>query len=155
MKTQQKQQTPNSYTSRITIKSLEGGGKHIFVQCTILGQKHFMLIDTGSSNTVFDSSAEIFSGIRLHEIKDSGRNFSLNASIEDVKVGRIEDFAIGRFKVNINRGVFISLAHINALYETMIDQKIIGILGGDFLKKYKAVIDFGEGKMTLTKSEKA
>lgn len=142
------------YTSRITIKSLEGGGKHIFVQCTILGKKHFMLIDTGCSNTVFDSSAEIFSGVRLHDIKDSGKNFSLNAAIDDVKVGKIKDFAIGRFKVDINRGVFISLDQINTLYESMLGQRIIGILGSDFLKKYKAVIDFGEGKMTLKKVEK-
>ena len=147
MKTQQKQQM--QYTSRITIKSLEGGGKHIFIKCKVLGQMHFMLIDTGCSNTVFDSSAEIFYGVRLHDIKDSGKNFSLNAAIDDVKVGKIKDFAIGRFKVDINRGVFISLEHINALYETMIGRKIIGILGSDFLKKYKAVIDFGEGKMAL------
>ena len=149
MKTQQKQQM--QYTSRITFKSLEGGGKHIFVQCTVLGQKHFMLIDTGCSNTVFDSCSEIFSGIRLHDMKDNGKNFSLNAAIDDVKVGRINDFAIGKFSVNFNRGVFISLDHLNALYETMIGRKIIGILGGDFLKKYRAVIDFGEGKMTLKK----
>ena len=150
MNQQQNRQAQNRYTSRITIKSLEGGGKHIFVQCTILGQKHFMLIDTGCSNTVFDSSAEIFSSIRLHEIKDSGKNFSLNAAIENVKVGKIKDFAIGKFEVNINRGVFISLDHINALYENIIGRKIIGILGSDFLKKYKAVIDFGNGNMTLT-----
>ena len=151
MKTQQKQPTPKCYTSRITIKSLEGGGKHIFVQCTIMGQKQFMLIDTGCSNTVFDSNTETFSGIRLHEIKDSGKNYSLNASIDDVKVGKIKDFAIGRFKVNMNRAVFISLEHINALYESLIGRKIIGILGSDFLKKYKAVIDFGAGKMALKK----
>ena len=151
MKAQQNQQTPNSYKSLITIKSLEGGGKHIFVQCTILGEKHFMLIDTGCSNTVFDCSAEIFSGIRLHDIKDSVKNFSLNAAIDDVKVGKIKDFAIGRFKVDINRGVFISLDHINSLYESMLDQRIIGILGSDFLKKYKAVIDFGARNLTLKK----
>ena len=151
MKSQQNQQTPNSYKSRITIKSLEGGGKHIFVQCTICGQKHFMLIDTGCSNSVFDCSAEIFSGIRLHDIKDNGKNFSLNAAIDDVKVGKIKDFAIGRFKVDINRGVFISLDQINSLYESMLGQRIIGILGSDFLKKYKAVIDFGTGNLTLKK----
>ena len=110
-----------------------------------------MLIDTGCSNTVFDSSAEIFSGIRLHEIKDNGKNFSLNAAINDVKVGKIKDFAIGKFKVNITRGVFISLDQINSLYESMLGQRIIGILGSDFLKKYKAVIDFGTGNLTLKK----
>lgn len=147
----QKQPMPEQFTSQITIKSLEGGGKHIFVQCTILGQKHFMLIDTGCSNTVFDSCSEVFAGIHLHEIKDSGKNFSLNAAIDDVKVGKIKDFAIGKFKVNINRAVLISLDHINSLYESMLGQRIIGILGSDFLKKYKAVIDFGERKMTLKK----
>jgi hypothetical protein len=151
MKAQQNRQIPNSYTSRITIKSLEGGGKHLFVKSTIAGKKHFMLIDTGCSNTVFDSSAEIFSGIRLHEIKDNGKNFSLNAAIDDVKVGKIKDFAIGKFTVNITRGVFISLDQINSLYESMLGQRIIGILGSDFLKKYKAVIDFGTGNLTLKK----
>ena len=152
MTTQKQQAQPNQYTSRIIIKSLEGGGKHIFVRCSVGGTKSLMLIDTGCSNTVFDSSAEVFSGIRLHEVKGSDRNFSLNASIDDVRVGKIKDFAIGRFSTPINRAVFISLEHINTLYETMIGERIVGILGSDFLRRYKAVIDFGKGNMTMIKS---
>ena len=68
-----------------------------------------------------------------------------------MKVGKIKQFAIGKFTTDINRAVFISLEQINTLYETMIGCKIIGILGSDFLKKYKAVIDFGAGKLTLKK----
>lgn len=139
----------NPYTTRITIKSLEGGGKHIFVPCSIGGTMSIMLIDTGCSNTVFDYSSELFSDIRLHDIKGTNKNYSLNASIDDVKVGKIKQFAIGKFTTDINRAVFISLEQINTLYETMIGCKIIGILGSDFLKKYKAVIDFGAGKLTL------
>ncbi len=141
----------NPYTTRITIKSLEGGGKHIFVPCSIDSTMSIMLIDTGCSNTVFDYSSELFSGIRLHDIKGTNKNYSLNASIDDVKVGKIKQFAIGKFTTDINRAVFISLEQINTLYETMIGCKIIGILGSDFLKKYKAVIDFGAGKLTLKK----
>ena len=146
---QPKQQ--NQYTTRITIKSLEGGGKHIFVPCSVGGTMSIMLIDTGCSNTVFDCSSEFFSSIRLHELKGTNKNYSLNASIDDVKVGKIKQFAIGKFTTDINRAVFISLEQINTLYETMIGTKIIGILGSDFLKKYKAVIDFGTGKLTLKK----
>jgi len=149
METQQKQQT--QYTTRIKIKSLEGGGKHIFVPCSIGGTKAIILIDTGCSNTVFDRSSKQFSHIRLHDIKGTNKNYSLNASIDDVKVGKIKDFAIGKFTTDLNRAVFISLEQINTLYETMIGCKIVGILGSDFLKKYKAVIDFGTGKLTLKK----
>lgn len=144
---QPKQQ--NQYTTRITIKSLEGGGKHIFVPCRIGGTRAIMLIDTGCSNTVFDCSSELFSDVRLHELKGTNKNYSLNASIDDVKVGKIKQFAIGKFTTDIKRAVFISLEQINTLYETMIGCKIVGILGSDFLKKYKAVIDFGSGKLTL------
>ncbi len=146
---QQKQQI--QYTSRIIIKSLEGGGKHIFVACSVCGTPAIMLIDTGCSNTVFDCSSELFSGIRLHDIKCTNKNYSLNASIDDVKVGKIKQFSIGKFTTDINRAVFISLEQINTLYETMIGCKIIGILGSDFLKKYKSVIDFGKGKIILNK----
>ncbi len=139
----------NSYTTRIKIKSLEGGGKHIFVPCSIDGTMSIILIDTGCSNTVFDCSSELFSGISLHDIKGTNKNYSLNASIDEVKVGKIKQFAIGKFTTDINRAVFISLEQINSLYETMIGCKIIGILGSDFLNKYKAVIDFGEKKITL------
>jgi len=149
MTTQKQQAQPIQYTSRIIIKSLEGGGKHIFVRCRVGGTKSLMLIDTGCSNTVFDSSAEVFSGIKLHEVMGSDRNFSLNASIDDVRVGKIKDFAIGRFSMSINRAVFISLEHINTLYETMIGERIVGILGSDFLRRYKAVIDFGENKLIV------
>lgn len=144
---QPKQQNP--YTTRITIKSLEGGGKHIFVPCSIGGTRAIMLIDTGCSNTVFDCSSKLFSDVRLHELKGTNKNYSLNASIDDVKVGKIKQLAIGKFTTDINRAVFISLEQINTLYETMIGCKIVGILGSDFLKKYKAVIDFGTGKLTL------
>ncbi|MBO4615436.1 MAG: aspartyl protease family protein [Bacteroidales bacterium] len=145
----QNKQQPKQYTSRIIIKSLEGGGKHIFVRCKVGGTKSLMLIDTGCSNTVFDSGSEVFAGIRLHELKGTNKNFSLNAAIDDVKIGKIKDFAIGRFKVNINRGVFISLEQINSLYESMLGQRIIGILGSDFMRKYKAIIDFGKGSMSV------
>ena len=152
MKTQQKQQL--QYTTRIKIESLEGGGKHIFVPCIIEGIHVIMLIDTGCSNTVFDRSSKLFSDIRMHDIKGTNKNFSLNASIDDVKVGKIKDFAIGKFTTDLNRAVFISLDHINTLYKAMIGCSITGIIGSDFLKKYKAVIDFGAGKMTLKKVEK-
>ena len=145
-------QTSTTYTSRIIIRTLEGGGKHIFVPCSIENSKSLMLIDTGCSNTVFDSCSEIFANTKLHAIKDSGKNYSLNASIDNVKVGKIKDFAIGKFVTDINHGIFISLDHINTLYENLLGQRIIGILGSDFLRRYKAIIDFGKGRMSLTKS---
>lgn len=148
--TQQEQKaTLNSYTSKIRIESLEGGGKHVFVTCNINNATALMLIDTGCSNTVFDSGSQLFSDIRLREVKDTNRNFSINASIDDVKVGKIKDFAIGKFSASFNNAVFISLENINTLYESIIGCRIVGIIGSDFLKKHKAVIDFGSGKLTL------
>lgn len=151
MATIQNQPEQQCFTSRITIKTLEGGGKHIFVPCSVAGTKSLMLIDTGCSNTVFDSSSEIFADIRLREIKDNGKNYSLNASIDNVRIGKIKNFAIGKFTTEVNRGIFISLDHINTLYESMLGKRIIGIIGSDFLKKYKATIDFGTSRLTLKK----
>lgn len=138
-------------TCSITIKNLEGGGKHIFVKCSISGQRHIMLIDTGCSNTVFDSSSEVFAATKTHDLKGSSKNCSLNAPIENIKVGKIKKFGIGRFTTDINRGLFIDLSQINALYQSTIGQRIIGIIGSDFLMKHKATIDFGNKKLTIGK----
>ena len=138
-------------TCKLIIKNLEGGGKHIFIKCSLNGEKLLMLLDTGCSNTVFDRSAEIFSGIKLHEIKDTNKNFSLNAPIDDVRIGKIKDFVIGKFTTDINRAVFISLEQVNLLYESLIGERIIGIVGSDFLCKHKATIDFGRKTLTLEK----
>lgn len=138
-------------TCKLIIKNLEGGGKHIFVKCDIYGHHHLMLLDTGCSNTVFDRSSEIFSQIKLHEIKGNNKNFSLNAPIDDVRIGKIKDFGIGKFTTDINRAVFISLEQVNMLYESLIGERIIGIVGSDFLTKHKATIDFGNKKLTIGK----
>ncbi len=140
-----------TYNAKLIIKNLDGGGKHIFIECTIFDQKYLMLLDTGCSNTVFDGDSEVFANVKLRIPKSDQNNFSLNAPIEDVKIGKIDNFSIGKFDTNINRAIFIGLSQVNTLYETLIGQKIIGILGSDFLKRYKAVIDFGKAKLTLKK----
>ncbi len=138
-------------TCNLIIKNLDGGGKHIFVKCKFSDQQHIMLLDTGCSNTVFDSSSEVFATTKTHDLKGSTKNCSLNAPIDNIKVGKIKEFGIGKFTTDINRGLFIDLSQINTLYESTIGQRIIGIIGSDFLMKHKATIDFGNKKLTIGK----
>jgi len=42
------------------------------------------------------------------------------------------------------------MRNINQLYQQVTPYNIDGLLGGDFLKKYKAVIDYNHEKLILT-----
>ncbi|MCF0207232.1 MAG: aspartyl protease family protein [Bacteroidales bacterium] len=132
------------------IKNLEGGGKHIFLRCRLNGADSMMLVDTGSSNTIFDSSSPCFADLKFKEIEQK-ESYSVNASIEGVKYGKIDCLSIGDFSTPINKAFFMSLDQVNQLYEKTLGFRIIGIIGSDFLKKHKAIIDFEDKKISWRK----
>lgn len=137
------------YKSKLVLKQLQGGGKHIFVKCKVFGIPQLMLLDTGCSNTVFDSDSALFFDCKLSSTGEEQKNYSLNSAIDDVKIGTINNFEIGRFCTSLRKAKFISLANVNEVYKTMLNISIIGILGSDFLRKHKALIDFDKMELQL------
>ena len=68
---------------------------------------------------------------------------SSTAIISDLHVGRL---LIDEFEVAV-----LDLSTINHAYRQLGHPEVLGVIGGDLLMRYKAVIDYGKAKMYLRK----
>lgn len=138
-----------TYLKKIRILRIENGGVALFVDCYINKKKAILLIDTGASNSIFDSDAAAFFENKLR--KKKAECHSLNSSDISILSGKIDEFKIGKFSIIMNSAIFSSLNYINNIFIENNINTISGILGSDFLKKYKAIIDFEKKILTLKK----
>jgi hypothetical protein len=126
----------------ITIIDVEGGGCHLLIKSRLNAEvKGHLIIDTGASSSAFDHDLfnpfvdEIY---LASDIQSSGvSSESLNA-----KPVRIKKMWIGRYRFQISQAVLIDLNHIKQLYLQFSKKNIIGLLGGNFLKEHRAIIDY-------------
>jgi hypothetical protein len=61
----------------------------------------------------------------------------------------IHDFHVGDLLVDPFEVAVLDLSAINSAYEQLGHPEVLGVLGGDILMKYKAVIDYGKWRLTL------
>lgn len=136
---------------KLRILNLDGGGRHIAVNSVINGKRALLLIDTGASNSIFDSNHKAFEDIMLDEIQTEGSGSGFNSEINNLFHGEIEELKISQFKNKNYSVIFTSMAHINKLYKSLNLPVIAGIIGSDFLIENDAIIDFEMRIMSLTK----
>ena len=129
--------------------AIEGDGTHLLIAIKINGKKANMLVDTGASRTVFD----INSISKFTSKKKFGKNNQLstglgtntmqshNTILKKVKIGKVE---IENFEA-----ILLDLKHVNESYEKIGLGTIDGVLGGEILVNFKAVIDYGKKQMKL------
>ena len=128
----------------------EDNSFHLFVSCSIDGDKYDMLIDTGASHTIFDATlipempAEETAG---HNIQSAG----IHAGELKTGFGIIKKFKISNLKRSKWVVVLIDLTHVNELYKKFTDKRVAGLIGSDFLLEHKAIIDYKKKKLVLRK----
>lgn len=134
-------------TIPLEIIDLHEDGYHPLVEVSIFGKPFTLVLDTGASKTAFDHGALLNEDAKL-EVSDRlsaglGTNdmASSTAVIRDMKIG---DLQIDEFEVAV-----LDLSTINIAYRQLNHPEVLGVLGGDILMKYKAVIDYGGGMLTL------
>ena len=129
----------------------EDNSYHLLTSGSINGVNYFFLIDTGASHTIFDSTLvpQVDETDSIYkEIQSAGiQSGELKSSI-----GRIKKFKIGQLKLTEWTVVLIDLSHINSLYKKFTNKSIAGLLGGDFLLKHQAIIDYKKKKLVLRKT---
>jgi len=57
--------------------------------------------------------------------------------------------SIGELKIEQFEVAVLDLSTINMAYSQLNHPEVLGVLGGDILVKYKAVIDYGNQSLTL------
>ncbi|MDD3740020.1 MAG: aspartyl protease family protein [Bacteroidales bacterium] len=131
------------YKVKLKFLKIDGGGTHLAVRAKINGVSSVLLIDTGASNTVFDSDNPIFSDIETTPADKKGAGSGFNSELPELVIGEIKSIKIARMEIKNLKVIFTSMNHINNLYKTLRLPSITGILGSDLLLTNNAIIDFG------------
>ena len=129
---------------------IEGDGFHIMIKGTIHGKEARFLIDTGASRSVFDPKTITSFIDNLQFEKKEGMTAGVGSSDLESSTFIIDHLSIGELEITDYEGVALDLENIHEMYEKLDLPHIDGIIGGDLLKKHKAVINYRNKKLRLT-----
>jgi len=124
---------------RIPLKKLITG--HYLFSAKINGVKGNFILDTGASTSCIGfSESERFSLISEESlIKAAGAG----ATNMETLLSRENTFAIKEWKIKDMDFVLFDLSHVNEALRQVEEKAVHGIIGADFLKHHRAVIDYG------------
>jgi len=129
----------------LQIIDLHEDGFHPLVKIKVFGKTFTVVLDTGASKTAFDKTllgkANKKALINASDILSTGLGTNTMASY----TATIPDMRIGRLKIPEFEVAVLDLSTINYAYAQMGHPQVLGVLGGDILMRYKAVIDYGKG----------
>ena len=134
----------------LQLLDIEGEGFHIMVKGLIHGKEARFLIDTGASRSVFDPKTISTFIDDLTFEKKEGITAGVGSSDLESATFRIDAFSLGDMEIFDYEAVALDLENIHEMYGKLGLPHIDGILGGDLLKRHKAVINYRNKKLRLT-----
>jgi predicted aspartyl protease len=137
-------------TLPLTIQAIENDGYHLLTTILINGKNALLIIDTGASRSVFDETRIIdfigHSNLAEHDKLSTG----LGTNTMTSKKVLLETLDLKGLILNNYEATLLNLHHVNESYQKIGLAPIDGILGGDILMDYNAVIDYKNATLTLT-----
>ncbi len=129
--------------------AIEGDGIHLLLAVKINGRKARMLVDTGASRTVFDiNRIKKFTGKKKFD-KNKQLSTGLGTNSMQSHNTVLKKLEIGKIKIENFEAILLDLKHVNESYESIGLGNIDGVLGGEILVGFKAVIDYGKKQLKL------
>jgi hypothetical protein len=133
----------------LKIKDSLRDGYHILCRIHIKNKEFRMLIDTGASSTVFDiSKSHLLSTNDLLDNEQTIRTLG-NEGMES-KYLIIDELRIGDVIIKDYKTILVDLKQFNTVYKQHLQPLIDGIIGGDILNNYNAIIDYSKKELILT-----
>ncbi|CAM3252181.1 retropepsin-like aspartic protease family protein [Aequorivita lipolytica] len=124
---------------RIPLKKLATG--HYLFSAKINGVSGDFILDTGASTScVGITDSTHFSLISEESIIKAAGAGAINM---ETMLSRKNDFSIKNWSISNMDFVLFDLSHVNEALSQVNENGIHGIIGADFLKEYRAVIDYG------------
>jgi len=138
-----------SHKTKIIIQEIEKKNYHLFIHIKIGKQTSRLMIDTGASKTVFDSTC-VLKFVKKKDLQpNKSKSVGLGTSDVETKIVEINNLKLGTMKVKKLEIAVLDLSHVNHSYEEIKLPKIDGVLGSDFLMKYNAVINYPKALLKL------
>ena len=132
---------------------LNGNGFHVLVNVRIFKKPFKLVLDTGASKTAFDKTL-LLELVHENELKNSGHlTTGLGTNNMESFTTDLTDLYIGKFHIPVMEVAVLDLSSINIAYQKLAIGPVLGVLGGDILMEYQAVIDYGKCKMVLKRKE--
>ena len=124
---------------RIPLKKLKSG--HYKFSAKINSISGDFILDTGASTSCigFDSVSYFFLKSEASSIKAAGAG-AINMK---TKLARNNNISIGLWKLAKINFILFDLSHVNEALQQVDEETVHGIIGADFLKRTRAVIDYG------------
>ena len=135
------------------VVELENKSYHIIVEGKIEESAIMLIIDTGASRTIFDSSyASKFGKIPI----ESENPIATGITAEQIPVEMINIpiLSIGKFMFNNINALTADLTSINEVYSKLTGKKIDGLIGCDFLLSNVKSIDLRRKCLIILDIEK-
>lgn len=138
-----------AYKIPIELIELESENYHILVSSVFSDRETGKwVVDTGASKSVFDKNLQEYI-----EYTDGVSEDLHSAGISDEpmkgQIAQLKPLSFSGLKVPDMKVVVLDLSHINQLYASTAGVEICGLLGGDFLMKNNAVIDYKRKRILL------
>ena len=130
--------------------NLQGDGFHLLVEIVVFKQKHFAVLDTGASRTVFDKrliEQNLGEVLNVSNEINAATLFTTTSTIQ----ATIPILKIGKVKIKEYETVAFDLQSVSETYEQFGHPPIMGIIGGDILKEHKAIINYDKLVLKLYK----
>ncbi len=133
----------------LQIVELEEDNFHIVISGKFNdGNIGYFAVDTGASKTVFDKNLE-----ELYQLSKEKTEEIHSAGIGEkpiaARLAILKTFYLEKFEVKGQTAALIDLSGINQMYHRTTKLKICGLIGGDFLMKYKAIINYKKRYLQL------
>ncbi len=131
------------------ILKLNDSGFHLRIVAEINGKKISLIVDSGASQTAFDSSF-IFEHMNDLEI-NSAEQISSGLGTNSMEIFEcvFESFRLGDLVLQNYKAALLDLSHVNHTYGRMNLEPIQGVLGNDVLMNFDALIDYKNKQVWL------
>jgi hypothetical protein len=132
-----------------TIINLDNESFHLMIKVYINNRVAKLIVDTGASKTVFDKNR--FEKFVKHNDFEKHNSLSSGLGTNSMQAHStlLKKLKIGELVISDYEAMLLDLTHVNASYQSIGLPWVDGVLGGDILMKYQAVIDYYKGEMKL------
>ena len=130
--------------------NLQNDGFHLLVEVVVFGQPFNVVLDTGASKTVLDKTS-VENHIAAEDLLSSDKlSTGLGTNSMESFILHLPALHIGKLKIENFEAAILDLSSISLAYENLQLPPVIGVLGGDILQQYQAIIDYRKLQLKLT-----